>query len=114
MLVEIDDFGTGYSSIARLGELPVAGIKIDRHFTASIGGRTGERTVAAITDLAHALGMTVVAEGIETEEELSKAQSLGCDFGQGWFFAKAMPADEVTAYMSTPPRWPAGNGMHTA
>jgi c-di-GMP-specific phosphodiesterase len=106
--IEIDDFGTGYSSIARLGDLPVAGIKIDRRFTASVcTGLTGERTVGAITDLAHALDMTVVAEGIETAGELAKAHMLGCDFGQGWFFAKAMTAAEVTAVLDTPPQWPA-------
>ncbi|HEV8064674.1 MAG TPA: EAL domain-containing protein [Acidimicrobiales bacterium] len=107
--VMIDDFGTGYSSIARLEDLPVAGIKIDRRFTSRLAsGATAERTVAAITELAHALGMTVVAEGIETTVELEKTIALGCDVGQGFLFGRPLPAAEATGLLDVAPVWPAG------
>jgi c-di-GMP-specific phosphodiesterase len=99
----VDDFGTGYSSIARLGELPVAGVKIDRGFTSMIcTGPSAVRTVAAITDLAHALGKLVVVEGIETTEELERVRSLGCDFAQGFLLGRPAPAAEVASTLDGP------------
>jgi diguanylate cyclase (GGDEF)-like protein/PAS domain S-box-containing protein len=96
MPILIDDFGTGYSSIARLGELPIIGIKIDRAFTMQLGREPrAERVVAAITDLAHALDLLVVAEGIEDAEAHRKVIELGCNFGQGYHFARPAPADQL-------------------
>jgi c-di-GMP-specific phosphodiesterase len=92
--VFIDDFGTGYSSIARLGELPMVGIKIDRSFTSELGRDAKARNVVgAVADLAHALNLQVVVEGIETEAASSTAHELHCDYGQGYHFARPAPAD---------------------
>jgi len=92
----IDDFGTGYSSLSRLHELPTDTLKIDRSF---VNGMTtnqgGIALVKTIITLARGLGMDVVAEGIETEEQLLLLQSLGCDYGQGYLFHK--PTDAKTA-----------------
>ena len=94
--VLIDDFGTGYSSIARLRHLPVVGVKVDRVFTEGLGEDPSMGTVlAAITDLAHALDLRVVAEGIETDAAMATATELGCDFLQGYRLARPAPAEET-------------------
>jgi c-di-GMP-specific phosphodiesterase len=101
--VVIDDFGTGYSSIARLGELPVAGLKIDRQFTMRLGAEPGaEGVFGAITDLAHALDLHVVAEGIETAAMLDAARALGCDSGQGYHLARPVPIEQLISVLQTP------------
>ena len=106
--VVIDDFGTGYSSIARLGELPVVGLKIDRSFTMKLGVDPDvDDVIAAIIDLAHALGLQVVAEGIETEVSLDRLGELGCEFGQGYFLSRPVPVDDVPATIRRSPREPA-------
>jgi diguanylate cyclase (GGDEF)-like protein len=92
--VFIDDFGTGYSSIARLRELPVVGVKVDQAFTRGLGGDPSVETVlSAITDLAHALDLTVVAEGIETAAAEGLAKGAGCDFLQGYQLARPSSAE---------------------
>jgi diguanylate cyclase (GGDEF)-like protein len=85
----IDDFGTGYSSLGHLSHFPVEQVKIDRSFVAGMlsGGREGD-IVAAITRLAHGLGLAVVAEGVETPEQEARLRQLGCDEGQGWLFGR--------------------------
>jgi diguanylate cyclase (GGDEF)-like protein len=87
--VVIDDFGTGYSSLAYLGNLPVQGLKIDRMF---VGGITSKpknvAIVKAMITLARELGISVIAEGIQTLEELETMRSLGCPSGQGWYFGR--------------------------
>ena len=91
----IDDFGTGYSSLAYLQRLPVDALKIDRAFF-----QAGERNRPydrAVTALAQALGMTVTAEGLETAEQVAGAQAAGCDRGQGYYFARPLPAEAATA-----------------
>jgi len=101
--VVIDDFGTGYSSLARLGELPVSGIKIDQRFTRTLGSEARtERVVGAITDLAHAQDLGVVAEGLETELACVKATEGGCDFDQGYHLARPMPADHLRTFLTLP------------
>jgi c-di-GMP-specific phosphodiesterase len=98
--VLIDDFGTGYSSIARLRELPVVGVKVDRAFTQGLGdGESVETVLAAITNLAHALSLSVVAEGIETPLAELRATELGCDFLQGFQIARPGSPDEVEALL---------------
>lgn len=102
--VVIDDFGTGYSSISRLNELPVGGIKIDRSFTARIGhDPTVDAVLSAIVDLAHALGLTVVAEGIETPQALDLLRSIGCDSAQGFHLGRPAPVGEAAAILAAPP-----------
>lgn len=100
----IDDFGTGYSSLSYLDTLPVQVLKIDRSFVNALieKDQTNSSTseiVRATIALAHNLGMAVVAEGIETEQQLALLQSYGCDFGQGYFFARPMPAESATALL---------------
>jgi EAL domain-containing protein (putative c-di-GMP-specific phosphodiesterase class I) len=110
--VLIDDFGTGYSSIARLRELPVVGVKVDRAFTRSLGEDPSVDTVlAAITNLAHALDLRVVAEGIETGLALARATELGCDFVQGFEVGRPGSSEEVEALLRSggrPGAWKSG------
>jgi diguanylate cyclase (GGDEF)-like protein/PAS domain S-box-containing protein len=87
--LEIDDFGTGYSSLSRLHEYPFSTVKIDRSFIKDLETETESlHLVKTILRLAEGLGLTVVAEGIETPEQLAKLSSLGCGFGQGYYFSK--------------------------
>ncbi|HET6873137.1 MAG TPA: EAL domain-containing protein, partial [Acidimicrobiales bacterium] len=100
----IDDFGTGHSSIARLIEMPVKGIKIDRSFIGRLGDDSAaERVVAAIVDLAHALGLRVVSEGVETAHALRRLGTLGSDLAQGYFIARPMPVEDLAALFAAPP-----------
>ena len=100
----IDDFGTGYSSLSYLDRLPVQFLKIDRAFVNSLfqdevtHGNT-HKIVKATISLAHDLNMLVVAEGIETQEQLDILKSYDCDYGQGYFIAKPLPAKEATAFL---------------
>ncbi len=90
----IDDFGTGYSSMAYLERLPVESLKIDRSFVAGVGRRSDSSAIAtAIVSLAHALRLKTVAEGIEQPEQLEWLRSIGCEFGQGFLFGPARPAE---------------------
>jgi EAL domain-containing protein (putative c-di-GMP-specific phosphodiesterase class I) len=92
----LDDFGTGYSSLARLKHMPVDVLKIDRTFVRDVDRDEGLASmVRAMVQLARGLGMTPLAEGIETREELAHMLEAGCGVGQGFLFAKPMPADEV-------------------
>jgi diguanylate cyclase (GGDEF)-like protein/PAS domain S-box-containing protein len=94
----IDDFGSGYSSLGYLKRLPVDILKIDRAFVQSLG-RDPEDTaiVEAVTKLAHTLHMLVTAEGVETIEQVDQVRTLGVDLGQGFFFARPLPADQATS-----------------
>jgi c-di-GMP-specific phosphodiesterase len=94
--VIIDDFGTGYSSIPLLRDLPVAGLKIDRSLTMSLGEdpRMGA-VIGAVTDLAHALDLFVVAEGVDTAEALDEVRARGCDYAQGFHISTPVPADQL-------------------
>ncbi|MFN8524177.1 MAG: EAL domain-containing protein [Chloroflexota bacterium] len=95
--LDMDDFGTGYSSLSYLRRLPVGIIKLDRSFVSGLGGSdpTTLSIVEAITRLAHALGMEVAAEGIETESQLRLLCAAGCDRGQGYLFARPLTADQI-------------------
>ena len=98
----IDDFGTGYSSLSCLHEFPIDTLKIDKSFVNRIGKITGDtEVVQTIITLAHRLGMDVVAEGIETVMQLRLLKNLGCEFGQGYLFAKPLPVDEATRFVET-------------
>ena len=92
--VALDDFGTGYSSLARLHQFPLDVMKIDRSFTAALGeDHDGASIAAAIVSLGHALGLGVVAEGIQDEVQLRAIQRLGCSYGQGYHFARPAPPE---------------------
>ena len=96
----LDDFGTGYSSLRYVQELPIDTLKIDRSFVANAASDPkGEPILASIIDLAHKLGMTVVAEGIETEACLELVRSLGCDMAQGYFLGRPGPAEDLGALL---------------
>ena len=97
----IDDFGTGYSSMSYLKRLPIDTLKIDRSFVNELPKNNNDLAIAtAIVALGHSLGLTVVAEGIETEAQADALLNLGCDIGQGYLYAKPMPADRITQYLS--------------
>ena len=90
----LDDFGKGYSSLNYLHRFPMDTLKIDRSFTSRIEESEGNLAIVrAIVTLAHQLGMEVVAEGIQTEEQKAKLQNLGCEYGQGFFFSEPVPFD---------------------
>jgi EAL domain-containing protein (putative c-di-GMP-specific phosphodiesterase class I) len=96
----IDDFGSGYSSLGYLRRLPVDILKIDRGFVQALGNDPDDTLIiSAVSDLAHNLGMVVVAEGIEDASLVEKVRALGCDLGQGYFFAKPLPAKLATAFI---------------
>ena len=92
----LDDFGTGYSSLSHLRDIPLAEVKVDRSFVAAAGAASPERAIAeAVVDLAHGLGVAVVAEGVETEQQLSWARATGFDVIQGWYYSPARGLDEI-------------------
>jgi EAL domain-containing protein (putative c-di-GMP-specific phosphodiesterase class I) len=93
----IDDFGTGYSSLSRLHHFPISTLKIDRSFITRLRtSQDGAAVVQTIITLAHTLGMDVVAEGIENADQLNKLQALGCEYGQGFLFSRALNAEAAT------------------
>ena len=92
----IDDFGTGYSSLAYLKSLPVDAVKVDRSFVSAMTSDTGDAAiVSAVIGLAHALDLRVVAEGVETAEQLAGLAALGCDHAQGFYFSPPQPAPDI-------------------
>ncbi|MFI9719456.1 putative bifunctional diguanylate cyclase/phosphodiesterase [Streptomyces sp. NPDC052396] len=98
--MSLDDFGTGYSSLVHLRRLPVSELKIDRSFVARLAIDNEDAEIVRCTlDLAHSLGLLVVAEGVEDDETWERLRDLGCDAVQGWLVAAAMPADETTAWL---------------
>jgi sensor c-di-GMP phosphodiesterase-like protein len=97
--VAIDDFGTGYSSLQYLQGLPMDALKIDKSFIDTIGKDTATSSVTShIIDMAKSLGLYIVAEGIEVEEQADYLKAHGVDFGQGWLYSKALPAAAFIAY----------------
>ncbi|MFD7286806.1 putative bifunctional diguanylate cyclase/phosphodiesterase [Streptomyces sp. NPDC059863] len=98
--MSLDDFGTGYSSLVHLRRLPVSELKIDRSFVARLAVDTEDAEIVRCTvDLAHSLGLLVVAEGVEDDETWERLRDLGCDAVQGWLVAAAMPPHEATAWL---------------
>ncbi|MEU7279391.1 bifunctional diguanylate cyclase/phosphodiesterase [Streptomyces sp. NPDC045431] len=98
--MSLDDFGTGYSSLVHLRRLPVSELKIDRSFVARLAVDNEDAEIVRCTvDLAHSLGLLVVAEGVEDDETWERLRDLGCDAVQGWLVAAAMPPAETTAWL---------------
>lgn len=100
MRVSLDDFGTGYSSLSYLHRLPVDTLKLDRSFVLQLdSNEAGRRIVAAVIRLAHELDMDVIAEGLETKEQIQALQELGTDFGQGYYFGRPGPLAAALDFM---------------
>ncbi|MFD4033549.1 putative bifunctional diguanylate cyclase/phosphodiesterase [Streptomyces sp. NPDC058637] len=98
--MSLDDFGTGYSSLVHLRKLPVSELKIDRSFVARLAVDNEDAEIVRCTiDLAHSLGLLVVAEGVEDDETWERLRDLRCDAVQGWLVAAAMPPQETTAWL---------------
>jgi len=108
--VGLDDFGTGYSSLAYLKRFPVSFLKIDRCFVAGLGhGQEDDAIVDAITTLGRSLGLTTVAEGVETAEQMSRLRTMGCDRMQGFLFARPKPASELDGLLAGDRPWRASS-----
>lgn len=103
----IDDFGTGYSSLSQLQRMRFDVLKIDRAFVLRIEHPEGDTLIASMIAMAHALGMRVVAEGIESRQQMQLLQTLGCDEGQGYFFSRPVPAEKYRAPAEAWAAWPA-------
>ena len=100
----VDDFGTGYSSLSYLSRIPADSIKIDRSFIQNIDNNDeGVNMVNVILNLAKSLGMTVIAEGVETEQQALKLKELGCHFAQGFLFSRAIKADQIPEMIKNQP-----------
>ncbi len=105
----LDDFGTGYSSLAYLHQYPFDSLKVDRSFVEGLGTEPeADGIVRAIIGMARALGLDVVGEGVETAGQLAELNQLGCDYAQGYLFARPLPPEEVTTLLEAPsiaPDW---------
>ena len=98
--IEMDDFGTGYSSLGMLTKLPIDALKLDMSFVRSaFGERRDVRMIELIIDIAEYLRVPVVAEGVETEEQLLALKALGCDYVQGYYFSKPVPAEAFERFL---------------
>jgi EAL domain-containing protein (putative c-di-GMP-specific phosphodiesterase class I) len=100
--ISLDDFGSGYSSLSYLKRLPADILKIDRSFTRGLGLEVEDTAIVqTVVDLAHILGMEVVAEGVEVEEQETLLREMGCDFGQGYHFSKPLPPEATSEFLGS-------------
>ncbi len=96
--IAVDDFGTGYSSLAYLRQFPIDSLKIDKQFVQNLDSPDQDGAIAtSIIQLAHNLGMTVIAEGVENLAQMQRLAQLGCDIGQGYYFSRPLPPDAIAA-----------------
>jgi EAL domain-containing protein (putative c-di-GMP-specific phosphodiesterase class I) len=99
----LDDFGIGFSSLGYLKRLPLSAIKLDRSFVENLTEDADDAAIVrAVTQMADALGINVVAEGVESEEQLREVEALGCGYAQGFYYTEPVPAGEVEALLSQP------------
>jgi EAL domain-containing protein (putative c-di-GMP-specific phosphodiesterase class I) len=103
--ISIDDFGTGYSSLSYLKQLPVKEIKIDRSFVKDMLYDENDAVIVqTTTDLAHNLGMRVVAEGVENQEIAKRLKAMGCDAAQGYYYSRPVSAEDFQTLLSSTSR----------
>ena len=103
--IALDDFGTGFSSLSQLANIPFDKIKIDRSFVSSFEANEKQaKIVKSIVGLGQGLGVETTAEGIESESQYEHLKRLGCEYGQGYLFGKAMPAESVLSFISGGPQ----------
>jgi diguanylate cyclase (GGDEF)-like protein len=103
--IAVDDFGTGYSSMSYLKRFPVSELKIDRSFISDLGSNVkNDSVVKAMIDIAHGLGMSVVAEGVETTMQLSRLHGFGCDQYQGYLFSRPLNAEDIAVVLRRKPQ----------
>lgn len=103
--IAIDDFGTGYSSLSYLQDLPLSILKVDRSFVNRSHEDRGGALVHAIVAMSHGLGLTTIAEGIETSDQLHTLHAVGCTFGQGYLFARPLTPCDATAFLAATHSW---------
>ena len=100
--VTLDDFGTGYASLTHLRDLSVSEIKVDRSFTESLlSSKSNDAIVQSLIELAGCLGLRVIAEGVESREQMTALQNLGCKFAQGYYFARPVSFPKACELLKT-------------
>lgn len=103
--LSIDDFGTGHSSLAYLSRFPIDKLKVDQSFVRNLDRDESDAAIArSIVALGHGLGLTVIAEGVETVAQLDRLREFGCQEIQGYLFSKPVPETRVAALLAAPPR----------
>ena len=104
--IAIDDFGTGYSSLSYLHQFPLDTLKIDRAFVSNMDkSENSRRIVSSVAQLALALEMDIVAEGIEEKAQMDALRELGCQYGQGYYMAKPVSAEKTLELIESQPSW---------
>src|SRR3712207_6027590 len=99
--ISIDDFGMGYSSLSYLRRLPADALKIDKSFIEGLGEEVEDTAIVRmVIELAHTLGMEVIAEGVESRGQAALLEEMGCDFAQGYHFSKPLPPEEVPMFLA--------------
>ena len=106
VIIAIDDFGTGYSSLSYLHQFPLDTLKIDRSFVVNMDkSEPSNRIVRSITQLALALEMDIIAEGIEEKTQMDALRELGCQYGQGYYMSRPLAQDQVVELIESRPAW---------